>query len=396
LSKWGERHKVRVGRHSLAFAFMPELPVKEVTAPRFLPRDRLPSLLNSLRQAGYRCVGPQLKEGAIVYDALQSVDDLPLGVHDRQTPGEYRLHQDQNPRYFAWANGPQALKPLLFAPRESLWRVERDAGGHLHFRETLPVETPIAVIGARACDLAALRIQDKIFMQGDHPDPYYGMRRKGLFIVAVNCSHPAATCFCASTGDGPGATHSYDIALDELDDGFVATAGSAKAKPILHGLALEVVTAEQRRAAADQLQHAARIQTRTLPGRNLRDALFANLEHPRWDAVAERCLSCGNCTSVCPTCFCHAENEQPQLNGESSEHVREWDSCFTQGHSYIHGLTLRADTRTRYRQWLTHKLGSWHDQFDSSGCVGCGRCISWCPVGIDITEETRAICGGGE
>ena len=374
---------------------MPESPVRETPSPRFLLRDELPALLDGLRRAGYRCVGPRIKDGAIVYDALRSVADLPQGVHDRQLPGEYRLDQDNDQRYFAWANGPQALKPLLFAPRESLWRAERDAGGRIRFRETLPAVTPIAVIGARACDLAALRIQDKIFLQNAHPDPYYAARREGLFIVAVNCSHPASTCFCASTGDGPAATHSYDIALSELDDGFVAAEGSAKGKAVLDGLALAPATAKQRRTATKQSERAARAQTRTLPGRNLRDALFAALEHPRWDEVADRCLSCGNCTSVCPTCFCHAESEQPRLDGTSSEHVREWDSCFTQGHSYIHGLTIRPDTRTRYRQWLTHKLGSWHDQFDGSGCVGCGRCISWCPVGIDITEEANALCGDG-
>jgi ferredoxin len=287
------------------------------------------------------------------------------------------------------------LKPLLFAPRENLWRVERDGDGRLHFRETMPAVTPIAVIGARACDLAALRIQDKIFLRGAYPDPYYATRREGLFIVAVNCSHPAATCFCASTGDGPSATHSYDIALDELDDGYVAAAGSANGKAILDRLALAPARAKQQRIAKKQAERAAQAQIRALPGRNLRDALFAALEHPRWDEVAQRCLSCGNCTSVCPTCFCHAESEQPRLDGTDSDHVREWDSCFTQGHSHIHGLTIRADTRTRYRQWLTHKLGSWHDQFDSSGCVGCGRCITWCPVGIDITEEANAICGEG-
>ena len=135
------------------------------------------------------------------------------------------------------------------------------------------------------------------------------------------------------------------------------------------------------------MQEAAQQQTRSLPSHNLRDALFANLEHPRWEDVAERCLSCGNCTSVCPTCFCHSETDETALDGDHSLHARQWDSCFTQGHSYIHGMTIRADTRTRYRQWLTHKLGSWHDQYGRSGCVGCGRCIAWCPVGIDITAR---------
>jgi len=350
-------------------------------------------LLDALRRRGYQCVGPQVKEAGIVYAPLTSVDALPRGVNDQQSPGEYRLHDSGAARCFAWANGAQALKPLLFAPRETLWRVERGDDGRIQFRETLPVVSPVAVIGVRACDLAALRIQDKVFLQGAHPDPYYGARRQALFLVAVNCSHPAQTCFCASTGDGPSAVQGYDLVLDELDEGFLVAAGSDAGAALLDDLTLGVSSDAQRRAVERQHVDAVQTQTRRLPSRNLRDALFANLEHPRWQEVADRCLSCGNCTMVCPTCFCHAEQDQAHLDGTGSEHQREWDSCFTQGHSYIHGLTIRADTRSRYRQWLTHKLGSWHDQFDTSGCVGCGRCITWCPVGIDITEEAGAVCG---
>jgi ferredoxin len=247
----------------------------------------------------------------------------------------------------------------------------------------------------RACDLAALALQDQHFLEGPYPDPGYRARRAGLLIVAVHCSHPAETCFCASTGDGPRATTGFDLALHELDDGFVVETGSARGEVLCAALPLGPVTGAQRIAAAAQLEAAAARQTRRLPSRNLRAALFANLEHPRWEDVAARCLACGNCTSVCPTCFCHAEFDVPQADGTAAARGRHWDSCFTRDHSYIHGLTIRPDRRTRYRQWLVHKLGSWHDQYGRSGCVGCGRCISWCPVGIDLTDEATAVCAGG-
>ncbi len=124
---------------------------------------------------------------------------------------------------------------------------------------------------------------------------------------------------------------------------------------------------------------------------NLRDLLLSNLEHPRWDDVAQRCLSCTNCTMVCPTCFCASVSEVSDLTGDQVQRVRQWESCFNIDFSYTAGGTVRGDTRSRYRQWLTHKLASWHDQFETSGCVGCGRCITWCPVGIDLTEEVAAI-----
>lgn len=361
--------------------------------PGFLPRALLPRLLEVLTQAGYRCIGPQVRDGAIVYDTLHRVEDLPRGEHDIQSPGAYRLAKTASPRCFAWANGPQALKPFLFAPHEPLWRVARDDHGALQFTATVPAAEPLAVIGVRACDLAALRLQDQHFLEGAVRDPYYAARRAPLFLVAVHCTHPAATCFCASTGDGPGATQGFDLALSEFDEGYLVQAGSRKGDEIAAQLPHTPATAAQREAAARATEAAAQQQGRALPSRHLRDALFANLDHPRWEEVAERCLSCGNCTAVCPTCFCHGEMDQPLLDGSGSVHARQWDSCFSQGHSYIHGMTLRPDTRTRYRQWLTHKLGSWHEQYGRSGCVGCGRCVTWCPVEIDITEEVRAICG---
>ncbi len=358
----------------------------------FLPHWQLNELLQLLQQSGYRTVGPQALHGAIQYRDLDAAEELPWGMSQTQAPGEYRLLQDDHPRAFAWANGPQALKPYLFAPYETLWRASRSEEGGLGFSTPLPEGPPLAVIGVRACDLAALALHDQHFL-GDTPDAHYAARREKLLLIAVNCSHPAATCFCASTGDGPAAEQGYDLLLDELDDGFLLRSGSDKGAAIFQQMGLRPADETQWLAATEQ-SHLAAMQQRTLPSQNLREPLFANLEHPRWQEVGNRCLACGNCTSVCPTCFCHGEQEVPALDGASSEHIRQWDSCFSANHSYIHGLVIRAETPQRYRQWLTHKLGSWHEQFGRSGCVGCGRCISWCPVGIDLTVEATAICGG--
>ena len=269
--------------------------------------------------------------------------------------------------------------------------MERDDAGALKFAAVMPTTPAQAIIGVRACDLAALALQDAHFLQEGRRDAHYAQRREHLFLVAVQCAEPGATCFCASTGDGPAPTAGYDIALAELAEGFVVVAGSTKGNAVLNALNLSPATPQQIKATQQQGEAAAARQTRSLPGRNLREALMSQLEHPRWNEVATRCLACGNCTAVCPTCFCHAEVDAPALNGQASQHDRIWDSCFGESHGHLHGINVRPDIRSRYRQWLTHKLATWHDQFGRSGCVGCGRCIAWCPAGIDLTEEAAAL-----
>ena len=358
---------------------------------RFLAREHLSSLLQILQDLGYHCLGPQVKDGVVVYDELHSPEQLPHGFIDHQQPGQYRLSRSDSPRCFSWATGPQALKPLLFTPRDTLWKVQR-IDGRLQFTEVTVTPRPTAVIGVRACDLVALALQDAHFLKTQNPDPYYRQRREQLLLIAVNCAFPADTCFCASTGDGPAADRGYDLVLTEMDDGYLLASGSDRGEDIMQRLPLVDADHSRLHRAETELREAAERQPRGLPSRDLRDSLFSTLEHARWDDVAGRCLSCGNCTSVCPTCFCYSEADEPTLDGHSSEHYRQWDSCFTYGHSYIHGQVIHGGIRERYRQWLTHKLGGWHDQYGRSGCVGCGRCLTWCPVGIDLTEEVEALC----
>jgi formate hydrogenlyase subunit 6/NADH:ubiquinone oxidoreductase subunit I len=249
-----------------------------------------------------------------------------------------------------------------------------------------------AFLGVRACEIAAIEVQDRTFLGSAYVDPIYQGRREQALIIAVNCTQSAATCFCESMHTGPRCTHGFDLALTELADGFVVEIGSARGAALLAECDSQIATPAQL-AAAEERRAGACDQKRTMPTEGIRDVLLGNLEHPRWTEVAQRCLSCTNCTMVCPTCFCCSVSDVPDLEGQRVERQRTWDSCFDVDFSYMNGSLVRDDVRSRYRQWLTHKLASWIDQFGTSGCVGCGRCITWCPVGIDITEEVQAIRG---
>lgn len=362
----------------------------------FLAYENFQQLIDALIASGYDCVGPQVQNNSIVYESLSDAQQLPWGIQDVQSPGKYQLIQTKEKKAFGFSNSQQAIKPLLFKPEETVWRVERDKNNKIVFQAYDSNDKAVAILGAKACDLAAMAIQDKVFLEGGYVNPRYKKRRDNLFVVAANCSYASANCFCVSAGTGPKVTQLYDLLLTEIDNGFLLSIGSDKGKAVAKKLSLITATEGQIADSEAVSQQAADMQTKRIAFDNsekLRDVLFDNLEHPQWNEVATRCLSCGNCTQVCPTCFCHTTEENPALDGSSSEHNQVWDSCFTTGHSYLNGKVIREDTRKRYRQWLTHKVGSWFDQFGESGCVGCGRCVSWCPVGIDLTEEIAVIVG---
>ncbi|HXF92493.1 MAG TPA: 4Fe-4S dicluster domain-containing protein [Nitrospiraceae bacterium] len=358
--------------------------------PRFLPLSLFQRLIDTLRNKGYRVMGPTVRDGALVWDEIRHVADLPKGWRETQEPGRYRLEQSGSERLFDVVHGPESLKRFAFAAREPLVTIERKAGGLLA-SSTFPKRELVAILGARACDLAGLAVQDRIFLQGSVADPYYQARRDCLFLVAVNCTRAASICFCASMDTGPQARGGYDVALTELDEGFVAQAGTPAGLEVLEELAPALATPVQVSAVQEGLDACARSQPRRLDASRLPQALYEAHEHARWDEVAQRCLACTNCTMVCPTCFCHSVTDLPDLDRRTSTRVRLWDSCFTPDHGYIHGKNVRPTIKDRYRMWLTHKLASWIDQFGVSGCVGCGRCITWCPVGIDLTEELASL-----
>ncbi len=343
--------------------------------------ESLAGLFQCLKDRGYQIVGPTVRDGAVIYDTLSGPDDLPAGWTDIQEAGRYRLERRSDGALFGYHCGPQSWKrylhPAVIRPLD-------------------PDPAPrIALLGVRACELAAIRIQDRILTEDRFPDTVYASRRRGALVIAVTCDSPSAVCFCGSMQTGPELSSGFDLALTEIVEEsrhvFALAANSASGAEILETLGgREIDPSQAQRAGGVSAPQVRRLDLDGLP-RILRDSF----DHPRWDDVAQRCLACGNCTMVCPTCFCTTVEDTSDITGRDTARTRRWDSCFTLAFSYIHGGSVRASVKSRYRQWLTHKFSYWMDQFGTFGCVGCGRCTTWCPAGIDIVKELNAIRAGG-
>ncbi len=364
-------------------------PSVEVIAPQAVD-----TLIRLLAGEGYEVVGPTRRDGAIVYDRVGGLEDLPVGWTDEQAPGHYRLRERDDDALFGYVVGPHSWKKYLFPPEETLFRLTRQPDGSFVTEPGTSDAPRRAFIGMRACELAAIDVQDRVFLGQAVQDRGYAARRRDLFMVAVSCAEPGGTCFCASMDTGPRAREGFDLALTEVIDAtqhfLVAEAGSEAGRAMLDRLDPRPASDAEQAATERVWAEAPEKMGRQMPA-DAREVLNRAFEHPRWEETAERCLSCSNCTLVCPTCFCSQVEEVPDLEGQRTERVRRWDSCFNQEHSHLVGGPHHESVAARYRQWITHKLATWHDQFGTSGCVGCGRCITWCPVGIDITEEVTAV-----
>lgn len=370
-------------------------------AVRRLEAASLDALFGALRRRGYTVVGPTLHDGAIVYDELGGAGELPIGWTEEQDAGHYRVVRRADAARFGFTVGPHAWKRFLHPPALRLWRAERDADGGFALLDE-PRETPrYAFVGVRPCDAAAIAIQDRVFMGGEHVDQDYRARRSAAFVVAVNCTEPGGTCFCASMDTGPKARAGYDLLLTEIvepprngqarDPSYLLEVGSERGETLLAELGGRPARDDEIAEGERRLTEAAGRMGRALDTRGLAETLRRSLDNSRWEEPAARCLACGNCTLACPTCFCNTVEDTTDLTGAFAERTRRWDSCFTNDLSYIHGGPVRVSMKSRYRQWATHKLGTWMEQFGTAGCVGCGRCITWCPAAIDLTEEVAAI-----
>ncbi|GAB3829117.1 4Fe-4S dicluster domain-containing protein [Dactylosporangium cerinum] len=347
----------------------------------------LQALFGALHADGRVIVGPTVRNDAIVLAEVGEAAHLPYGRRTEVEAGTYRLHPGDPRLAFTHTSGPQSWKQVLHPPRDLLWTATR-TGDDVVVAGDPPVPRRLALFGVRPCDLRAIGVLDHVLGDGTR----YATRRSDLLIVAVNCTEPGGTCFCVAAGGSPAADSGADLVLTERPDGtYLAGAATPTGAALLRQLPSTAATPAEVGAAADAVRAAADRMGRTLPGTDLRTLLAAHREDRQWGDVADRCLACGNCTMVCPTCFCTSVSDTTDLTGDHAERWQTWESCFDLDFSYLHGGPVRRSRDARYRQWITHKFGTWHDQFGESGCVGCGRCIAWCPVGIDVTAELQAL-----
>ncbi len=371
-----------------------------VTAPRvsatvIFAKSALQRVLDNLRAQGFDVIGPTVRDGAVMLDQLENISQLPVGWTLRLQPGTARLARSNSTDYFGVQLSANSWKRFLYPPQLNLFSAHRNGEGWIF--EPIPDQSPpSAFIGVRSCDLAAIAAQDDVFLNGPTRDPHYARRRERVFIVAVNCTTAAPTCFCTSLNTGPRARSGFDLAITELPESFAVEIGSEAGSNMLDGVDWQPASAFDLGRVTQVTQRAEQQIQKHIDTSNLPQVLYDKLDHPTyWDSVGARCLSCANCTLSCPTCFCSTMTDHSDLKGMNTSRARVWDSCFTLEFSHLHGGNARPTVRSRYRQWFTHKLGAWIDQFGKSGCVGCGRCITWCPVGIDITEELRTVRGLG-
>lgn len=360
-----------------------------------LKKSHLNILFGRLKES-HRLIGPRIEAGVIILGEMDT-HDIPAGYEDRQEAGGYRLVKGERPEIFSFSPGPDSFKRFLHPPVSELFSFRKSRSG-ITIVPSVRGEKPPAFIGVRACDLSALKLYDRIFLDGPVRDERYASLRSGAIVIALNCSFPGDNCFCSSMGTGPKVTYGYDIVLSELKDWFLIEAGTDRGQDFLTRLTTEEATDGDLNEKAERIEACRRAMKKSIRADELPALIYRSLNHPHWADIAGRDLECGNCTQVCPTCFCNSTYDlvrlsqvSRDLSGVSGARVRKWDSCFSRNFARVHGGNFRPSREARYRHWMSHKLAYTMEQFGLTGCVGCGRCITWCPAGIDITTELEAL-----
>ena len=351
-------------------------------------KGSLNGLILNLQRQGFTVVGPSLAEGVVRLKELKGAGDLASGVVDIQGPGSYVLG-GESASVFASVNGPDSPKMYLHPGEVELSRLV-DKGSGVEPVSVFRSDKKYAFFGIRPCDLRGVEVMDRTMLMPGFEDPIYSaLRHDSIFIVA-NCTRAGENCFCASMGTGPAAESGYDVALTELPQKLLYDIPE-RSMGLFQGIELRLATEEELHEGEEMVRRTRERMGRTISAKDPARRMYAALDSRVWEKAAERCLACANCTMVCPTCFCNTIVDRTDLRDASVSRVRVWDSCLSKDFVYSAGGNPRQDRISRYRQFVMHKFAYWPDEFGTYGCVGCGRCITWCPVGIDITDTVNGV-----
>ena len=283
-------------------------------------------------------------------------------------------------------------RQFIYPPRQPLFKINRKTGDH---QTIVPKQSRKSLIFAiHPCDMHAISVLDRTFL-GDFKDPYYKRLRRNTCTIVLNCNRACDKGFCASMATGPflQLQEGFDLILTAMARDYLIESGSERGKKLLekaNGLraANKKVFAEKKKIE----KQARESFTKTLDTKGLPELLMQNLNHPVYEQTADaRCLGCTNCTMVCPTCYCYNVRDNTSFDLKSAIRSRYWDSCQELHFARVHQGNFRSSREARLRQFVTHKLATWVEQYSCFGCIGCGRCMSWCPTGIDLTEMAKEI-----
>jgi len=358
---------------------------------RLIFAEELTQIVAVLMAEGYTVIGPKDKKLALNLEKLSSPDELALGFVSEEKEGYYRLKPAKtlaidaakpmnSPKYYT-----EKANQLLYTASQ--------VNNQWEFKTAVVEPEPIAFFGLNACDVASLYILDLTFKQ-EFKDPVYEKNRQAVqFVVGVNCTHPGNNCFCSTYNTGPRLTYPYDLGLTCLGETYLVEAGSQKGKEVLAKLKSEPASQAHLQQKETLLEKAKKQMSKAFNLKKACQVLADNYEHPYWDEPSERCLSCANCINVCPTCYCYQIYRRANLSADEVAVFRSLDACHHLEFAAVHGGNFRPRRVDRLRHWVNHKIFWTIEQYGVPGCVGCGRCITWCPTAIDITEPVFRLGG---
>jgi sulfhydrogenase subunit beta (sulfur reductase) len=287
------------------------------------------------------------------------------------------------------SNPQKGLKEAFFPQSEVMFRYDKAEGGHRVIPPD-PIEKGWVVLGTRPCDVQALSILDDVFLGEECTDVYYQEKREKTTIIALACHQPCSTCFCSSLGGGPFDRDGSDLLLVDLGDSYLVEFLTEKSSPFRKNGLLKDATPEEIRLAREVEERASKKADGSVPVTGVDKKLDGMLENPFWNRVHEKCIGCGACTFLCPTCHCFDISDEAQ--GKNGRRVRNWDTCLFPIYSLeTSGHNPRPSGRERTRQRIMHKFNYFPKNFKKIACVGCGRCILYCPVNFDIRQVLKEI-----